>query len=101
VNIDTAIPLGLMVNELISNAIKYAFPDDRRGEIVIDITKDKNEISLLVRDNGVGIPENFDLRNAKSLGLRLVNSLVEQLQGTVELDRSAGTTFAIVVKEKE
>ncbi|WAC04822.1 MAG: PAS domain S-box protein [Methanoregula sp.] len=100
VNIDTAIPLGLMVNELISNAIKYAFPDDRKGEIVIDITKDKNEISLVVRDNGVGIPQDFDWHNAKSLGIRLVNSLVEQLQGTIELDRTAGTKFIIMVKEK-
>jgi len=100
-NIDTAIPLGLMVNELISNAIKYAFPEDRRGEIVIDITKDKNNISLVVRDNGVGIPQDFDWRNAKSLGLRLVISLVEQLQGTIELDQMAGTAFTIVVKEKE
>jgi PAS domain S-box-containing protein len=101
VNIDTAIPLGLMVNELISNAIKYAFPENRRGEIVIDITKDKNTISLVVRDNGIGIPADFDWHNAKSLGIRLVNSLVEQLQGTIELDRTAGTTFKIVVKEKE
>ncbi|MCX6684496.1 MAG: PAS domain S-box protein [Methanoregula sp.] len=101
VNIDTAIPLGLIVNELISNAIKYAFPEERRGEIVIDITKDKNDIFLVVRDNGVGIPADFDWRDAKSLGLRLVNSLVEQLQGTIELDRSAGTAFKIVVKEKK
>jgi len=101
VNIDTAIPLGLMVNELISNAIKHAFPDDRKGEIVIDITKDKHEISLVVRDNGVGIPADFDWHNAKSLGIRLVNSLVEQLQGTIEVDRTGGTAFNIVVKEKE
>lgn len=101
VNIDTAIPLGLMVNELISNAIKYAFPDNKRGEIVIEIAKDKKNISLIVRDNGVGIPADFDWHNAKSLGIRLVNSLVEQLQGTIELDRTVGTAFTIVVKEKE
>jgi PAS domain S-box-containing protein len=101
VNIDTAIPIGLMVNELISNAIKYAFPEGRKGEIVIDITKDKNTISLVIRDDGVGIPPDMDWRNAKSLGLRLVISLVEQLQGTIELDWSAGTGFTIVVKEKE
>jgi len=101
VNIDTAIPVGLMVNELISNAIKYAFPEDRKGEIVIDIKKDKNDIFLIVRDNGVGIPAEFDWRNAKSLGLRLVISLVEQLQGTIELDQTTGTTFTIVIKEKQ
>jgi PAS domain S-box-containing protein len=101
VNIDTAIPLGLMVNELISNAIKYAFPENRKGEIVIEIAKDKKTISLVVRDNGVGIPADFDWHNAKSLGIRLVNSLVEQLQGTIEMDRSAGTVFNIVVVEKQ
>jgi PAS domain S-box-containing protein len=101
VNINSAIPLGLMVNELLTNAIKHAFPENRKGEIVIDITKDKKDISLVVRDNGIGIPQEFDWRNAKSLGLRLVISLVEQLSGTIELDRTAGTTFTIVVKEKE
>jgi PAS domain S-box-containing protein len=99
--IDTAIPVGLIINELISNSLKYAFPDGRKGEISLVIHRQEHTLTLLFKDNGVGIPADFDWRNAKSLGLRLVISLVEQVQGTIELDRTAGTKFTIVVKEKE
>ncbi len=99
--IDTAIPIGLIINELISNSVKHAFPDGRKGEISLVIHRQEHTITILYKDNGIGIPENFDWRNAKSLGLRLVVSLVEQLQGTIEMDRTAGTMFTIVVKEKE
>jgi PAS domain S-box-containing protein len=99
--IDTAIPLGLMINEMISNSLKYAFPNRVRGEISIAIHRQDNTLSIVYKDNGVGIPQDFDWKNAKSLGLRLVISLVEQLRGTIKLDRTAGTTFTIVVKEKE
>ena len=101
VDINTAIPLGLIFNELITNAIKYGFPDNRTGEVQISGRKTDKTILVWVKDNGVGIPQDFDWRNADSLGLRLVISLVEQLDGTIELDRSAGTAFTIVVKEKE
>jgi PAS domain S-box-containing protein len=99
--IDTAIPLGLMMNELISNSLKYAFPNARKGEISVTIHRQDMTLTILFKDNGVGIPADFDWRNAKSLGLRLVISLVEQLQGTIELDRTAGIAFNIVVKEKQ
>jgi len=98
--IDTAIPLGLMINELISNSLKYAFPEGRKGEISLAIQRQDHTLTILFKDNGVCIPQDFDWRNAKSLGLRLVISLVEQLDGTIELDRSAGTAFTIVVTEK-
>lgn len=98
--IDTAIPLGLMINELISNSLKYAFPDGRTGEISLAIRRQDHTLTILFKDNGIGIPDNFDWRNGKSLGLRLVISLVEQLDGTIELDRRSGTAFTIVVKEK-
>jgi two-component sensor histidine kinase len=98
-DINTAIPIGLMLNELVSNSLKYAFPDGRTGEISITIHREDHLLTIVYKDTGVGIPEDFDWRNAKSLGLRLVISLVEQLQGTIELDRSAGTMFNIVVKE--
>jgi len=101
VDIDTAIPIGLIVNELVSNSLKHAFPDGRRGEISIAIQRQDHTLTLIYRDDGVGIPDDLDWRNVKSLGLRLVISLVEQLQGTIELDRTAGTTFTIVVMEKE
>jgi two-component sensor histidine kinase len=99
--INTAIPVGLMINELISNSLKHACPGGRKGEISIAINRENNSLSILFRDTGVGIPQDLDWQNAKSLGLRLVVSLVEQLQGTIELDRTAGTAFKIVVKEKE
>ncbi|WAC05308.1 MAG: PAS domain S-box protein [Methanoregula sp.] len=101
VDINTAIPVGLIVNELVSNSLKHAFPDGRKGEISIAIQRQDHTLTLIYKDDGVGIPDNFDWRNAKSLGLRLVISLVEQLSGTIELDRTAGTAFTIVVKEKE
>ncbi len=99
--IDTAIPIGLIINELISNSLKYAFPNGRKGEISLAIHRQDHTITILFKDNGVGIPQDLDWQNAKSLGLRLVISLVEQLNGTIELDRSEGTAFTIVVKEKE
>ena len=98
--IDTTIPVGLIINELISNSLKHAFPDGRKGNITLAIHRHDNSLMILFKDDGVGIPEEFDWRNAKSLGLRLVISLVEQLQGTIEIDQTAGTAFNIVVKEK-
>jgi two-component sensor histidine kinase len=99
-DVNTAIPVGLIINELVSNSLKYAFPDGRDGEISIAIRRENDTLSILFKDNGVGIPQDVDWRNSKSLGLRLVVSLVEQLEGTIEMDRTAGTTFTIVVKEK-
>jgi PAS domain S-box-containing protein len=101
VDINAAIPLGLIINELTSNSLKYAFPDRERGEIFISVRKENHTLSVLFKDNGVGIPADLDWRNTESLGLRLVISLVEQLNGTIELDRSAGTAFSMVVQEKE
>ncbi|MCX6690554.1 MAG: ATP-binding protein [Methanoregula sp.] len=99
-DINTAIPVGLMINELVSNSLKHAFLEGRKGEISIAIRQNDHLLTIVYKDNGVGIPQDFDWRNAKSLGLRLVGSLVEQLNGTIELDRSSGTAFTIVVKEK-
>ncbi|MFP3974639.1 MAG: PAS domain S-box protein [Chloroflexota bacterium] len=95
--IDTAIPCGLIVNELVSNSLKYAFPEGQAGEIEIALQRrGDSEIELAVRDNGVGIPEYVDIRNTDSLGMHLVTLLGEkQLGGKVELDRSQGTEFRI------
>ena len=99
-DINTAIPCGLIINELISNSLKYAFPDGREGEIQIKLYASKDDtFSLIVRDNGIGLPEDLDFRNTKSLGLQVVVALVEQLKGTIELDRSEGTAFKIVFKK--
>jgi len=99
-DINTVIPVGLLINELVSNSLKYAFPGGRKGEISIAIHQKEHLLTLVYKDNGVGIPTDFDWRNAKSMGLRLVIGLVNQLQGTIDLDRTAGTTFNIIVKEK-
>ncbi|MFB0525775.1 MAG: histidine kinase dimerization/phosphoacceptor domain -containing protein [Phycisphaerae bacterium] len=99
--INLAIPCGLLVNELISNSLKHAFPAGRSGEIKISLRPtDENKIELIVSDNGVGVPEELDFRKTKSLGLQLVNTLVkDQLGGEIELDRSTGTKFKIKFRQ--
>ena len=101
VDIDAAIPLGLVINELISNSLKYAFPEGRTGEVAISVVKEGHTLNLVYRDTGIGIPAELDWRDTQSLGLRLVNTLVDQMNGTIELDRSAGTRFTMVLHEKE
>lgn len=99
-SIDTAIPCGLIVNELVSNALKYAFPDDRRGRINISLRRgNQNNYVLRVSDDGVGIPPEIDFRDTQSLGLHLVCTLTRQLGGTIELDRLFGTEFRITFAE--
>jgi two-component sensor histidine kinase len=98
--VDTAIPCGLILNELVSNSLKHAFPEGREGEIRIELRLDGNDkFTLMVSDNGVGLLEDLDFRNTESLGLQLVNTLVNQLEGTIELDRRGGTTFKITFAE--
>ncbi len=103
--IDLAIPFGLIINELVSNALKYAFPPSRKVKGRIDITLRTNsdgEIELNFWDNGVGIPKDFDIKATKTLGLRLVTILIEdQLMGKCELDRRKGTKFRIRFKKPE
>jgi len=95
-----AIPCGLLINELITNSLKYAFPEDRKGEIIVSLNlNNENVVELKVGDNGVGIPSDVDFRKTESLGLRLVTILAEdQLQGKIDLDRSRGTEFIIKFK---
>jgi PAS domain S-box-containing protein len=97
--VDTAIPCGLILNELVSNALKHAFPDGREGEVRIELRADDGQLTLIVSDNGVGLPQDLDFRDTESLGLQLVNTLVEQIEGTIELDRSDGTAFKITFTE--
>jgi PAS domain S-box-containing protein len=119
---DTAIPLGIIINELVSNALKHAFPTGRKGEIQIklcrkEISENKSTCKitsnndrrslinnnylylLVVSDNGLGFPENIDFKKTDSLGLQLVNILVEQLEGTIEMEKNRGTTFRISFTE--
>lgn len=95
-DVNTAIPCGLIINELVSNSFKHAFTDGREGVITIAIHPiEENEIELVVSDDGVGFPADLDYRKTKSIGMELVTALVKQLDGTIELDRSGGTTFRI------
>lgn len=100
---DTAIPLGIIVSELVSNSLKHAFPMGRNGEIRVKLHRTENDetsqFMLTVSDDGVGIPENIDFRNTSSLGLQLVNALVEQINGSIELEKEVGTGFRIKFKE--
>jgi PAS domain S-box len=104
-DMDTAVPLGIIVNELISNSLKHAFPNRNNGEIQIKLHRENGEckikdsksttFTLLVADNGVGIPEDFDIENIDSLGLQLVTTLIDQLNGKLEIIRDNGTKFTI------
>ncbi|WP_291865833.1 sensor histidine kinase [Maribacter sp.] len=99
--IDTAIPLGLLINEAITNALKYGIVDDREGEIHIAITKEVNkEYVLKIGDNGIGFPETINHKNTKSLGLKLIYNLTRQLKGSIIRDVSKkGTNYIIKFQE--
>jgi two-component sensor histidine kinase len=98
--IDTAIPCGLIIHELVTNAIKHAFPDGRKGEIRLSmVVNEAGQYTLVVSDNGIGFPTDLDFRNTESLGLQLVTTLTEQLDGTIALESKGGTTFTIAFAE--
>ena len=99
VDINTTVPLGLIVNELVTNSMKHAFVNDHKGKINIDFHKDGDLFILIVGDSGVGFPEDLDFRNTASLGLQLVNNLTGQIDGKIELNRKNGTEFKITFKE--
>ncbi len=93
--VDTAIPCALIINELVSNSLKHAFPDGATGEVTIALHQINGTYELTVADNGVGPLPNFDYRATDSLGMQLVTALVNQLGGTITLDRTNWTTFII------
>lgn len=101
IDINTAIPLGLIVNELLSNSMKHAFPGDKSGVIKVKFNKDGDNCILEVSDTGVGFPPELQLDKTDSLGLQLVNNLISQINGELKLKRSPGTTFCIIFKEKK
>ncbi|MCJ7811937.1 ATP-binding protein [bacterium] len=95
-SIDKAIPCGLIINELVSNSLKYGFPNEAKGKIsVVLISENENHVTLTVKDNGVGLPTGFDFQNTDTLGLQLVNTLTRQLKGHIDLNSNHGTTFKI------
>ena len=103
VSIDTITPCGLVINELMTNTLKYAFPDNRAGKKTVSAHANEKEIiELRFSDAGIGLPEGVELNKPESLGLKIVHSLVEtQLKGKIAIERAHGTGFAIRFKEIE
>jgi two-component sensor histidine kinase len=93
--VDVSITCGLLINEIVSNSLKYAFPDGRSGNITLSLELLSNQNKLIVSDDGVGIPENLNLENSHSFGFLLVNTLVDQLNGSIELIRTKGVKFIV------
>jgi PAS domain S-box-containing protein len=95
--LDTALPCGLILNELLSNALKHAFPDGRRGDIRIELQAlPDHQVVLRIVDTGIGLPNGLDIQQTSSLGLQLVCALTEQLQGTLTVGQHNGTVFTLV-----
>jgi len=98
-NMETAVPCGLIISEIVSNSLKYAFPNEMHGEILVSLKSVEDGYELIISDNGVGLPEELDFDNNKSLGLILVKSLTEQIDGEITIHRNHGTEFKIRFKE--
>lgn len=96
ISIDKAIPCALIMNELVTNSLKHAFPKDHRGVVQVSMHPHDNKmIQMKIKDNGVGISENFDLKKTKSLGLQLVHTLAGQLNAKIFIDQIEGTSFTL------
>ena len=100
-NLDTSIPCGLIINEVVSNSLKYAFEGRDSGKIRVEFKKKSDEkMKLIISDDGIGLPKDFDIENAESLGLQLVTTLVTQVSGKLDIDVTNGTSFNIEFKEQ-
>jgi two-component sensor histidine kinase len=95
-DINTAIPLALIINEIVSNSLKHAFPDGRKGELYVKMKCDEGgKRRICVGDNGVGLPDNLDLGNTETLGMRLISDLVAQVDGKIKINKKNGVMFEI------
>ena len=93
---DLAVPCGLIINEVVSNSIKHAFNDGRKGEILIQFTKkSENVYRLIIADNGVGLPAGLNLEHSDSLGIQLIQALSEQIDGTLKIESENGVKYII------
>lgn len=96
IDVDTSLHLGLILNELCTNTLKHAFPDGNNGEVrIVCHPKGDNKCELAVSDNGIGLPDNFNLKSAKTMGLQLVDSMVKQMKGEIKVDGRGGASFKI------
>ena len=98
--IDTAVPCGLLVNEIVTNSLKHAFPNERKGEVKIDIKMDGENYVMKISDNGIGIPGNINFDEEKSMGVQLIKMLTEQLDAKVEINRDYGTEYIMTFKSQ-
>ncbi|WP_420628844.1 sensor histidine kinase [Candidatus Leptofilum sp.] len=96
-SVETAVPLGLIINELVSNALKHAFVDGRSGQIRMRLWTEDDQLYLTIRDDGIGFPDDVDFRQSPSLGLTIIMTLVNQLQGQIELSTQDGTCFELTI----
>ena len=102
IGLETAVPLGLLLNELVSNSLKHAFPEERMGTVSISLKRAENgAIRLLVADDGVGMPPGMDSSSSPSLGLKLVSTLIAQLDGRLDIDSSQGTRISVLFVPRE
>ena len=97
--IDAAIPAGIIINELISNSLKHAFPSGKKGTVSVELKNSGNHVKLAVMDNGIGFKKDIDLSKSKSLGLELVYALIQQLNAKVEIETKNGTKFTIMIPQ--
>jgi two-component sensor histidine kinase len=98
-SIEKAVPCGLIINELVSNALTHAFPDNRIGKVTISLIEtDKNHFELIVQDNGIGITNDLKTLEKKSLGIRIVGLLTDQIDGTFEMESKKGSKFTVRFK---
>jgi two-component sensor histidine kinase len=93
--IDMMIPIGLILNEILSNSYKYAFKNKKTGLITIDLKKVKNELMLSVYDNGIGLDKKFDIKKQRSLGMQLIHMLCEQVEALLKISSDKGTRYDI------
>jgi two-component sensor histidine kinase len=101
IDIDTMIPCGLIINELVSNSLKHAFPDNMEGELFIGLYRTTDdEYTLIVRDNGIGMPADLDIYKTVSLGMQIVTGLIKQIKGSLNVSREGGTEFKITFTHK-
>jgi len=99
-SMDSSIICGLILNELITNSLKHAFPEKKKGEIILKTIEDEKYLILIVKDNGIGLPKDMDINKTKTLGLQLVNNLMRQLGGYLEIKKNEYTEFKLFIPKE-